>query len=210
MTVMKIKSHTLALCMIFSCHYPQAYSESSLPTSEANIDTTTSAAQSVLICRLTDLGWVDFKGPSTTAYDEAKFEVIKTLKGDPITRIVCSLLVLAPPLEANEKAPQVGENYIVIGNHIEGKFTLKKFLSATPDNIRKVQNLLSHSALTVGVSVASATKSQPEHLQKAAESKATAPMNKSPTKVPTSPPTCIILTMLAMSAGGLLWMSLKR
>jgi len=121
---MKIKSHTLALCMIFSCHYPQAYSESSLPTSAANIDTATSTAQSVLICRLTDLGWVDFKGPSTTAYDEAKFEVIKTLKGDPITRIVCSLLVLAPPLEANEKAPKVGENYIVIGNHIEGKFTL--------------------------------------------------------------------------------------
>lgn len=220
MKAMKIKSHILALSIGFSCISALGSSESLLPTSAANIEAATNAAKSVMVCRLTDLGWLDFRGPSVSAYDEAKFEVITTLKGEPVTKIVCSLLILASPLSANEKAPVVGENYVVIGDNKEGKFRLQKFLAATPDNIAKVQHLLSNSALKVGAPDTSATKALPERshpgislpkaLEKTPESKATTPTASSPSEEPTSSTAWSIIMVLIVAVCGLLWLLLKR
>lgn len=217
MKAMKIKLHIFALSIGFSCAFVFANSESLLPTSAANIEVATNAAQSVMVCRLTDLGWLDFRGPSVSAYDEAKFEVIATLKGEPITKFVCSLVILASPLNANEKAPVVGENYVVIGDNKEGKFTLQKFLAATPENIAKVQHILSNSELKINASDTSATKALPERshpgisLPKASEKTLEAKSTtQAPSERPTSSTPWSIIVVVIVAALCLLWLLLKR
>lgn len=217
MTIMKTLALTLAWWICFYCIAVLANSESTLPTSDVNIDTATNTAKSVMVCRLTDLGWVDFRGPAATAYDEAKFDVITTLKGESASKIVCSLMILGHPLNPNEKAPVVGENYVVIGDNKEGKFALQKFLAATPDNIAKVQHILSHSELTSNALDASATKpltelshpgiSLPKAPKQAAEAK---PSPTAPHEEPASSTPWSIIVVLIVVALGLLWLLFKR
>lgn len=192
-----------------------ANQERVLPTSTVNIEAATETAKSVMVCRLTGLGWIDFRGPGSSAYDEAKFDVIGTLKGEPVTKIVCSLTIFGHPL--NEKAPVVGVDYLVIGDNKEGKFELQKLLTATPENIVKIQHLLSSSELNVDSSDTTATKALPARSHPAislpktsektpkAKSATPAPSEERPGSTPWS-----IIVVLIVAACGLLWLLLKR
>jgi hypothetical protein len=217
MTIMKTTSLIFAWCICFFCTAILADSESLLPTSAANIDVAANAAQSVMVCRLTDLGWVDFRGPGVTAYDEAKFDVITIIKGEPISKIVCSLLVLGHSINATEKAPVVGESYIVMGDSKEGKFTLQKLLTATPDNIAKVRHILSKPVVTVGDSTGSETKTLPSTThpevnspptrKKVSEARTT---TTTPSGEPASSTPWGIIVVLTVAAVSLLWLLVKK
>lgn len=183
------------------------------PTSAVNMDTAINTAQSVMVCRLADLGWVDFRGPGVSAYDEAKFDVITTLKGEPIAKIVCSLLILGHSTNATEKAPAVGESYVVMGDSQEGKFTLQKLLAATPDNIAKVRRLLS---LPPPSDSARSTTSTPERdlpVAQPMQSSVNPPLSDHPlTQIeqPTSSDLWSIMGVLIVAATGLLWLLFKK
>lgn len=134
-------------------------SEPILPTSEVKIEASVTASQSVMLCRLVDLGWVDFRGPAEHVYENAKFDVVSTLKGLPLEQVSCSIRVLGYPLEANEKDPIVGESYLVMGDTKEGKFMLQKLLAATPENIASVQRMVSILSLPIHSSFDSSSDS---------------------------------------------------
>lgn len=132
----------IGLVWVIAIAISSAENDPRLPTSSVNIVSAVASSQEVMVCRLADLGFVEFVGPGESRYDNAAFVVVTQLKGTSSPRVTCSLRVTAHSLEDCEETPQVGRDYIVIGASGKGTFILGKLAAATPSNIAKVERLI--------------------------------------------------------------------
>ena len=133
-TVLRLKSATLTMSADVS---------GELPTFGVDLNSAIEKSESVAVCRLIDLGFVDFRGPAISEYSNAKFERTTALKGSVPERFVCAITIRGSPLVAEtERLPEVGSEYILAGNFDGKELNLRKILPASPVTVAEVRAIV--------------------------------------------------------------------
>ncbi len=143
---MKFQAAILALVWLSTLSISFAENEPILPTSSFALATSIKESNAVMVCRLVDIGWVDFLEPGENRYEKAVFDVITQFKGTVSSRVVCSFRVKVLADGKHEEPPQVGKDYIVVGSSESEVFVIQKLAPATTNNLREVKRVLGDSS----------------------------------------------------------------
>jgi hypothetical protein len=100
------------------------------------------SADTIIVGRLIDLGMPQPDAPGETYYEDAKIEVVRTLKGNKSEQLTVSFTVQKVFPRAVEKVPEKGQEYLFfIKTRAPRALRAIKILHPTQDNLNAVLRL---------------------------------------------------------------------
>jgi hypothetical protein len=161
-----------------------------------------------------DLGRADAGPPGEHVYTESQVELLSAIKGNGERRIMkCTFHVTIVPDEVKEELPQIGVQYVMVGDPSSGNFQVSKLLTATPENIALVGELFKVRVapnVLDSKGVEASRPNPPPSVQPSAPKKALAAKpTPPPSEEPTSSTPWSVVAMLIVVAIGLLRLLLK-